>query len=153
MVLFDVPALSAMEQALLERPDRHEGYEHQHRSEDPDSEKPKADDHAHGRDDPDGGCGREAPDVGAVPEDGAGAEEADPGDDLRGDARRVCAACEERLEAHRSEQARANAHQGHGADAGRVAVVLALSPDRDGEDQGDDDTKGEIQIAAESQRR
>jgi len=34
-----------------------------------------------------------------------------------------------------------------------VAVVLALSPDRDGEDQGDDDTKGEIQIAAERQRR
>jgi hypothetical protein len=29
-----------------------------------------------------------------------------------------------------------------------VTVVLALSPDRDGEDQGDDDTKGEIQIAA-----
>jgi hypothetical protein len=29
-----------------------------------------------------------------------------------------------------------------------VTVVLALSPDRDGEDQRDDDAKGEIQIAA-----
>jgi hypothetical protein len=34
-----------------------------------------------------------------------------------------------------------------------VTVVLALAPDRDGEDQGDDDAKGEIQIAAERQRR
>jgi len=34
-----------------------------------------------------------------------------------------------------------------------VTVVLALGPDRDGEDEGDDDAKGEIQIAAQSQRR
>jgi hypothetical protein len=34
-----------------------------------------------------------------------------------------------------------------------VTVVLALASDRDGEDQGDDDTKGEVQIAAEWQRR
>jgi hypothetical protein len=34
-----------------------------------------------------------------------------------------------------------------------VTVVLTLGPDRDGEDEGDDDTKGEIQIAAERQRR
>jgi len=34
-----------------------------------------------------------------------------------------------------------------------VTVVLTLAPDRDGEDQGDDDAKGEIQIAAERQRR
>jgi hypothetical protein len=34
-----------------------------------------------------------------------------------------------------------------------MTVVLALGPDRDGEDEGDDDTKGEIQIAAEWQRR
>jgi hypothetical protein len=34
-----------------------------------------------------------------------------------------------------------------------MTVVLTLSPDRDGEDQRDDDAKGEIQIAAECQRR
>jgi hypothetical protein len=34
-----------------------------------------------------------------------------------------------------------------------VTVVLALAPDSDGEDQRDDDAKGEIQIAAERQRR
>jgi hypothetical protein len=34
-----------------------------------------------------------------------------------------------------------------------MTVVLALTPDCDGEDQGDDDAKGEIQIAAERQGR
>jgi hypothetical protein len=34
-----------------------------------------------------------------------------------------------------------------------VTVILALSPDGDGQDQRDDDAKGEIQIAAECQRR
>jgi hypothetical protein len=34
-----------------------------------------------------------------------------------------------------------------------VTVVLALAPDGDGEDQRDDDAKGEIQIAAQRQRR
>jgi hypothetical protein len=34
-----------------------------------------------------------------------------------------------------------------------VTVVLALGADRDGEDEGDYDAKGEIQIAAERQRR
>src|SRR4029077_21286037 len=105
------------------------------------------------RDDPDGGRGREAPDVGAMAEDRAGAQEADSRDYLRGDARRVRAAREKRLEAHRGEQAGADADQGHGADSGGVTVVFALTADRDGEDQGDDDTKGEIQIAAERQRR
>jgi len=32
-------------------------------------------------------------------------------------------------------------------------MPLAFGPDRDGEDEGDDDAKGEIQIAAERQRR
>ncbi len=86
-------------------------------------------------------------------QDGARAEEAHAGHDLRGDARRVGAASEDRLQADRREQACADADQGHGADPRRVTVVLALGPDRDGEDEGDDDTKGEIQIAAEWQRR
>jgi hypothetical protein len=34
-----------------------------------------------------------------------------------------------------------------------VTVPLALGSDRDGKDEGDDDAKGEIQIAAERQRR
>jgi hypothetical protein len=34
-----------------------------------------------------------------------------------------------------------------------VTVPFALGTDGDGEEQGDDDAKGEIQIAAERQRR
>jgi hypothetical protein len=34
-----------------------------------------------------------------------------------------------------------------------MPVIFTLGADRDGEDQGDDDAKGEIQIAAERQRR
>jgi len=62
-------------------------------------------------------------------------------------------AAEERLEADRREQTCPDAHQRHGADPRRVAVILTLGADRDGEDEGDDDAKGEIQIAAERQRR
>ncbi len=82
-----------------------------------------------------------------------GAEKADPGDYLRGDARGIGSAAEKRLEADRREQACPDAHQRHRADPRRVPVVLTLGADRDGEDEGDDDAKGEIQIAAERQRR
>jgi len=34
-----------------------------------------------------------------------------------------------------------------------MAVILTLGADRDGQDEGDDDAKGEVQIAAERQRR
>jgi hypothetical protein len=153
MVLFDVPAFLAMEHAALERPYRDQRHEHEHRGEDANPKATESDDHPDCCDHPDGSRGGQASDVCALPEDGARAEKADTGDNLRGDAGGIGAAAEKRLKADCGEQARADADQRHRANARRVAMKLTLGPDGDRQDEGDDDAKGEIQIAAKRQRR
>src|ERR1700687_2573207 len=91
-----------MEETALQRPDRHQGDEHKRSREDPDLEISETDYHPDRGDHPDGGRGGQAPDVGAVPEDGARAEEAHAGNDLGGDTRRVGAAAEIWLPAGRA---------------------------------------------------
>ena len=66
----------------------------------------------------------------ALAQDCARAKEADAGDDLRRDSCRIRRTFES-LEPESREQARANADEAQGLDAGRMAVKLALEPDRD----------------------
>jgi hypothetical protein len=150
--LFVVLCLSVVEQPALERPDGDEGNQHQRRGEYPNPHVAETDHHAHRRYYPDRGRGGQSPDLNALPEDGPGAEETNAGHDLRGDTGWISLVSENRLRANGREEARAHSDQRHRADAGRVTMPLALGTDDDREDEGDDDAKGEIQIAANWQR-
>jgi hypothetical protein len=79
-------------------------------------------------------------------QDRAGAEEADAGDDLRGDARRIAVGtmvgCEtdlRNIDRQLSEQRRADADQNVGPQPGGLSRELALHPDGPAEKSGEEE--------------
>jgi hypothetical protein len=84
-------------------------------------------------------------DLVALAKDCARAQETDSGDDLGGDSRRVGRAAKD-LEPQSRKQAGTNSHKPEGFDSGRVAVELALEPDGDRKDCGDEEAKREIDV-------
>ena len=73
-------------------------------------------------------------DVDALAQDDAGAQEADAGHDLGGDARRITLA---NKAGEHDEARRAQRHEGIGAQAGHLLVPLPLETDRGAQHQGE----------------
>src|SRR5438270_63640 len=145
------PVAPSLEEARLDGTDCDQGDEHHGRGEDGDPEIAESDGHPQRSHDPDGGRRREASHVFALTEYRARPEEADAGDDLGGDTRRVDARPERWLEGNRCEQARAHRDQRHRAYAGRMSVVLTLRAKDQTNGQRDEYAKAEFDVALDWQ--
>src|ERR1700682_4242643 len=129
---------TAADESLLDRPERHQHRDHKNRGEDGDRVIAEPHPHAHWCGDPDRCGGGEPVYVVTRPQDRSGAEEADPGDDLGGDAGRIHILSENGKQSHRSEHARANRDETHRLDPGRVTSNLSFGPEKETEDESDD---------------
>src|SRR5262249_44702899 len=105
----------------------------------------EADRHSDSGGNPDRGRGGQSPDVAALAQDAAGAEEADTGHHLRSDARRVDILVKGN-EAEAREQTCARRDEGHRSNAGCVATDLSLQAKRHARDEGAKDAKREVEL-------
>lgn len=89
-------------------------------------------------------------DLVALAQDGAGAQEADPGHDLSCDTCRVGGAAKS-FEPQPRKQTCADSDQAQRFDSGRMAVKLPLYPEGHREDRGDEEAKREVGVAGDWQ--
>jgi hypothetical protein len=139
-----------VKEQVLDRPEQEQHRQDQARGEDRRHVKAEADGHPDGGHHPDRCCCREAVDLVALAQDGAGAEESNACDNLGGDSRRIRGALEG-LETQSREQAGADADESKGFDSGGMAVELALETDGDREYRCDKEPESEIYVAEERQ--
>ena len=135
-----------MEQKLLDWPEKEKHRENQAGGEDPRNIEAETNGHPDCRHHPDRSGSGEAVDLVALPQDGARAEEAHSGHDLRGDPGRVGGTAKG-FEPKPRKQARADSDKSEGFDSRGVAVKLALETDCDREQSRDQQPEGEIDVA------
>src|SRR5256714_1616619 len=143
----DPPVSATADEALLDRLDGDEGQDDEHPGEDRDRVVAEADGHAERGDDPDHRRGRQAAHVFAEAKDAARTEKSDAGHDLRRDSRWVDGLAEKGDQPQACEHAGARRDQRHRPHARRVAAKLTLGADRQADQEGDENTESEIELA------
>jgi hypothetical protein len=124
------------EEPELERPDRHQHQDDEKSREDGDGVITESNRHPERRGDPDRSGRGQPVDIVALTQDRARPEEADAGDDLRGDACGVDSFSESRKESHCGEHARPDGDQAHRLDPGGMTSKLSFDSQRQAEKQG-----------------